>query len=126
RLRALLVEKGIRTAEIEASLHGDEFDASFMVPLPTPEPANIVDTQSKAALSVNIQQPVEMPDLDSTDQLVSAASPPAVPINIGFESASQAGKNGKCIGSPSDIELLAPAEQEKNDLDTLQTATAQR
>ncbi|KAL8844114.1 MAG: hypothetical protein Q9176_001520 [Flavoplaca citrina] len=117
RLRALLVEKGIPTAEIEASLHGYDYDASFMVSLPTPEPANMIDTQSQAARSVNIQQPVEMPDLATTNQLVSAASPSAVPIKIGLEGASQAGKNGQCIGSSSDTELLAPGKQAENDLE---------
>lgn len=38
-----------------------------------------------------------------------------MPINIGFESVSEAGKNGKCIGSPSDNELLAPCEQAEDD-----------
>ena len=116
RLRALLVEKGVPTAEIEASLQGYDYDASFTVALATPEPADMIDTQSQAALSVDIQQPVKMHASDTTNQLVSAASPPAVPMDIGFKSASQAGKNGKFIGSSSDTELLRPGEQAEKDL----------
>ena len=101
RLRALLMEKGVTTAEIEASLRGYDHIAS----------AHIIHTQSQAAPSVNIQQPVEMHNSDTTNELVSAASPPAVPIDSGFESASQAGENGKLNGSSSDTELLEPGEQ---------------
>lgn len=111
RLRVLLVEKGVPTAEIEASLHGYAYDASFTVALATPEPPDIIDTQSQAALSANIQQPVEMHASDTINQLVSAASPPAVPMDIGFESASEAGKIGRFVGSSSDTELLRPGEQ---------------
>ena len=116
RLRALLVEKGVPTAEIEAFLHGYDHDSSFTVALPTPEPADIIDTQSQATLSVDIQQPVEMHASDTTNQLVSAASLPAVPMDIGFESASQADKTGKFVGSSSDMELLGPSEQGEKDL----------
>ena len=117
RLRALLVEKGVPTAEIEASLHGYDYDASFTAALPTPEPADIIDTQSQAALSVDIPQPVEMHASDTTNQLVSAASPPAVPMDIGFESASQADKNGKFVGASGHTELLGPGEQAEKDLE---------
>ncbi|KAL8723103.1 MAG: hypothetical protein Q9181_007354 [Wetmoreana brouardii] len=116
RLRALLVEKGVPTAEIEASLHGYEYDASFTVPLAIPESADIIDTQSQAALSVDIQKPVELHASDTTNQLVSAASPPTMPMDIGLESASQAGKNGNSVGSSSDTKLLRPDEQAEKDL----------
>ncbi|KAL8720920.1 MAG: hypothetical protein Q9181_007818, partial [Wetmoreana brouardii] len=116
RLRALLVEKGVPTAEIKASLHGYEYDASSTVPLATPESADIIDTQCQAALSVDIQQPVEMHASDTTNQLVSAGSPPTMPMDIGLESASQAGKNGKSVGSSSDTKLLRPDEQAEKDL----------
>ena len=116
RLRALLVEKGVPTAEIEASLHGYDYEASFTAALPTTEPVDITDTQSQAALSVDIQQPVEMHASDTTNQLVSAASSPAVPMDVGFESASQADKNGKFVGSSGDAELLGPGEQAEKDL----------
>ena len=112
----MLLEKGVSTAEIEASLHDCDYDASFTVALPMPEPANMIDTQSQAALSVTIQQPVEMHDSDTTNDLVSAASPPAVPMNIGIESSSQAGKNSKFIGSSCDTELLGPREQTEKEL----------
>lgn len=116
RLRALLVEKGVPTTEIEGSLHGYDYDASFTVALPMPEPADINDTQRQAALSVDIQQPVEMQASDTANQLVSAASSPTIPMDIGFESVSQASKNGKFVGSSGDTELLRPGEQAEKDL----------
>ena len=106
RLRALLVEKGVPTAEIEASLHGRDYDNSFTIAIPTREPADTTDTQSQAALSVDVQRPVEMHASDTMNQL----------MDIGFESASQAAKNGKPVGSSSDTELLQPDGQAGKDL----------
>ncbi|KAN0078605.1 hypothetical protein V8E54_005118 [Elaphomyces granulatus] len=112
RLRALLAEKGVLTAEIEAFLHGHHYDASFIAALPTPESANMIDTQSQVAPSVDLQQPAEVHASDAANQLVSAASPPAMPMD---ESASEAGKNDEFIGSSNDTELRS-GEQSETDL----------
>ena len=117
RLRALLVEKGVPATEIEATIHGYEYDASSTVALAAPTSANITDTQSQAAPSVDFQQPAETHALDTTNKLVSAASPPTIPIDIGLESANQAGKNGKFVGSSGGgTELLSPDEQAEEDI----------
>lgn len=113
RLRALLMTKGVSTAEIEASVHGYGHEASFAAALPTTEPVDMIDTQSQAALSVQIQQPLKMCASDTTNQLVSTASPPAVPIDVRFESARQASKN--CTGSSSDTEPLGPGKEAEKD-----------
>ncbi|KAI9718811.1 MAG: hypothetical protein M1828_006573 [Chrysothrix sp. TS-e1954] len=116
RLRALLMEKGVPTAEIEASLHGDAYDASFTIASATPESAGIIDTQSQAALSVGVRQPVKMHASGTTNQLISAASPPTMPMDIGLESSSQAGKDGRSARSSSDMELVRPDEQVEKDV----------
>jgi len=117
QLRALLAEKGVSTAEIEAFLHGYNSITSFTVALPSREPADMVNTQRQVAPLVDIQQPVEIHASDAMNQLVSLASPPAMQMDIGLESASQSGKNGNFIGSSSDTELLRPGEQAEKDLE---------
>ena len=91
RLRALLAERGVPTAEIGAFL------------------------QSQAATSADLEQPAETRASDATNQRVLAASPPAMPMDVGFEGASEAGKKGGLSGSSNDTELLRPGEQSESD-----------
>ena len=112
RLRALLAEKGVPKADVEAFLRGYDYDAS----LPTPELTDEVDAQSQAAPSVDLQQPTEMPTSAATNRSVSAVSPPSTPVDIGLESASQTGSNSQCTGCPHDTELFQPGDQSEKDL----------
>ncbi|KAF2103812.1 hypothetical protein NA57DRAFT_50680 [Rhizodiscina lignyota] len=115
-LRALLAEKGVLPAEIEAFLHGCHYDASFTAALQTPEPVDIADTRSQAASSVDLQQSAETHASDATNQLVSAASTPAAPMDIECKSASEAGKDGEFTASSPDTELRC-GEQPEEDLE---------
>ena len=73
-------------------LHIWEADSSRNHEQLIPRYQTFTEMQSCAGL------PLELPG-STTNQLVSAASPPAVPMDIGFESASQAGKNGRFVES---------------------------
>lgn len=117
KLRALMATKGVPTAEIEEFLDSYDRNASFTAALPTLEALDVVDTQSQAAPSADLQQPAEMHASNATKQLIPAASPPAMLVDNGFESASQAGKNGELTRSSSDSELLQPAAQPEEDLE---------
>lgn len=113
RLRALLSEKGVPTAEVEAFLRGYDCNASFTASLPTPEP---VDTQSQAAPSEDFQQTLEIYASDVANQSVSAIPPPSTPVGIGLDIASQDGANGQCARSPHETELLQRGERSEKDL----------
>ena len=116
RLRALLMEKSVSTIEIETSLHDYDYNACFTVALSTSEPIDIIDTQSQTALLVNIQQSVEMHASDIANQLVSAASPLNMSMDIEFESVSRVSENDKFVESFRETELLRSDEQAEEDL----------
>lgn len=115
RLCALLAERGVPIAEIELYLNGYDYHASFTVTLPTLGAVEMVNTQSQTVSSVDLQQPAKMHASDATNLLALAASPPAMPMDGGFESASQASKSDKFTGSSNDTELLRPDEQSEKD-----------
>ncbi len=115
RLRALLAEKGVPMAGIQAYLHGHGNDASFAAALLMPEPADVVDTQSQAAPSADLQQPAEIYASNTMNRLVSPASPPAMAIDVGLGTASDAGENKESTGSSNNTELLRPDEQSEKD-----------
>ena len=115
RLCALLTEKGVSKGEVQAYLHGYDYDASFAAALLTPEPTDMVDTQSQAIPLVDLQQPAEMYASDAMNRLVSPASLPAMSMDVGLESASDAGENRESTGSSNNTELLRPDEQWEKD-----------
>ena len=117
QLRALLAERGVSTVEVEAFLHPKIHDASFTAALPTQEPADIIGTQSQAAPPEAPEQPAEMRGLNATNQLLSAASPPITPIDIGFRSVSEAGEKGECIGPSNGTRLLRHNKHLEKDLE---------
>lgn len=115
RLRALLVEKGVLAAEIEASLYGCRYDASVTPAPANPASAHTIDTQSQAALSAENHQSAPMHASHTTDQLVSVGSPRSMPVPIRPESASRPAKDGISTRSSGDTKLLRPGEQSEKD-----------
>ena len=111
RLHALLAEKGVPIAEVQPYLHGYDYDASFAAALLMPEPADMVGTQSQVAPSTDLQQPAQIYASDAVNRLVSLASPPAMPMDVGLGTASDAGKNRESTGPSNNTELLRPDEK---------------
>lgn len=117
RLRALLAEKGVIKAEIEAFLSSYDRDISFTAASSTSELAGAVDPQGQARPLANLQHLAKAHTSDATNQSVLAVSPPDTPMDIEFGTARQPDKNGEYGGSPDYAEAFQPGEQSEKDLE---------